>query len=369
MVDAPVAYLVAGGRDVGFPGSSSAGARGSLSPGSSSPRPRSPSSRGSSSVALLAVAIPGPRSSELRAPGAPRRLAPPRPGVHPPAGGSGSAVTACPTANSNDYHLSDVLDPGYLSDRTFRLTAGARAIRRELEGLVSATLGGRVGPVPQAWILVRPVGRASSCSRGAGFAWPPSQRPLGRSPRSAAWRSSTGWRAPPIHFYISVTVDRVVPTVVLAGGAIVTRLLLGRLVTTGGRHPCGACRSPATRPSPGEVAWSPSSPLSAALSWSAARRRPTVHGRAATPNASATLARQLVTQFRQEQALRGLLLPLTATCDGTTPDGLSYTCVISTTRPVGSPADRPHLEREHRLRASPRATGRAASPTRGEALD
>ncbi len=91
--------------------------------------------------------------------------------------------------------------------------------------------------------------------------------------------------------------------------------------------------------------------------------------RAARPNGT-TLARQLVSQFRQEQAFAGYFYPLTATCDETTPDGLAYTCVISTTRPVGSPADRPHLEREHLLR--PRLEQRAAllhRQGRGAGLD
>ena len=129
-----------------------------------------------------------------------------------------------PTANSSDYHLSDVLDPHYLSERTFRLTRGLRAIRREIEGLVTGALGGRVGPVPRAWIFLVPwvaiLVFAARRLRTLVIA-------------TAVWvLAAVGglaivyWVArPAIGFYISVTVERVVPTIVIAGGALTTLLL------------------------------------------------------------------------------------------------------------------------------------------------
>ncbi len=100
-----------------------------------------------------------------------------------------------PTANSSDYHLSDVLDPGYLSDRTFRLTPA--------HGRSGVSSRGSSPPRSEAGSArCRRHGSSSfrglrsSRLRGAGFAWPRSQRACGCSPRSAAWRSSTGWRAP-----------------------------------------------------------------------------------------------------------------------------------------------------------------------------
>jgi hypothetical protein len=238
-----------------------------------------------------------------------------------------------PTANSSDYHLSDVLDPSYLSERTFRLTAGVRAIRRELEELISATLGGRVGPVPQAWILVIPwlavlvlAGRRLRVAAAAAGLWVLA---------ALGGLALIYWMArPPIHFYISVTVERVVPTVVIAGGAIVTLLLGASLLPT---EVAAAAPAPHRVPGAGRGRLAAiAAALCGLVIVALADARPSTD-RARRPDGR-TLARQLVSQFRQEQAFAGYFYPLTATCDGTTPDGLAYSCVVSTTTPVGSPA-------------------------------
>jgi hypothetical protein len=230
-----------------------------------------------------------------------------------------------PTANSSDYHVSDLFDPHYLSERTFRLSHGVRAIRREVEGLVSATLGGRVGPVPSGWILAVPwvavlllAGRRLRVPAVTIAAW---------ALASLGGLAVVYWVArPPIHFYISVTVERVVPTIVIAAG-LVTTLLLGASLAGLGTAAVPR-RSRARIPAIAAV-------VSALVVVALADARPSVD-RSATPSASA-LARQLVSQFRQEQAFAGYFYALGATCDPTTPDGLAFTCVVSTTGPVGSP--------------------------------
>jgi hypothetical protein len=261
-----------------------------------------------------------------------------------------------PTANSSDYHLSDVLDPHYLSERTFRLTRGLRAIRREIEGLAIGALGGRVGPVPRAWIFLVPwvailvlAGRRLRTLAIATVVWVLA---------ALGGLAIVYWVArPAIGFYISVTVERVVPTIVIAGGALTTLLLGASLV-----RPDPAL-GPARRGT--RVPFVVASVCALAVV-ALADARPSVD-RTAAPRSSA-LARQLVTQFRAEQAFAGYFYPVSASCDETTPDGLTYTCVISTTTPVGSPPT--ILTWNVGVSCAPRATNAPRCYTdRGEALD
>jgi hypothetical protein len=136
---------------------------------------------------------------------------------------------------------------------------------------------------------------------------------------------------PPIGFYLAVTLDRVAPTVVLTGAALTTLILGLALAEDTPAVPAGA-DSPARARARLVAVVAVASALVLLL---LADVRPAV-GRSGKPSASA-IRRQLLTQFAQELRFGGYEYNLTASCDGTTPDGLSYLCLISTTKPEGSP--------------------------------
>ena len=233
-----------------------------------------------------------------------------------------------PTANSTDYHLSDVLDPHFLSERTFRLTRALHAIPREVKSLIGHALSGQYGPAVSGWILALPwlavlvlAGRRLRVLAAATFVW--FFGALG-GVALIYWIGRTS-----IDSYIAVTIERVVPTIVITTAALTT-LLLG--LELGTREPT----SPATAPVPARRSRTLGIAAAAAFALAVAGladARPAVD-RGAKPHAAA-LARQLVAQFRQELSVAGYDYDLTGTCDDLAPDGLSYACVVSTTGPVG----------------------------------
>ena len=203
------------------------------------------------------------------------------------------------------------------------------------------------------------VGRRSSSSPGVGFARSRSRRVCGCSPRSAAWRSSTGWRVPPIDFYISVTVERVVPTVVLAGRRSDHAASRASLVAD---RPGAAPARPVDAPSPDAVAGRDPAALSG--SSGRARRRPPLRRtdqrqaerRRRSPGSSSRSSGR--SRRSQGTSTRS---PRRAT--GRRPDGLSYTVRHLDDEAGRLPADRPHLERGVSCVASLDATRRAVTPT------
>jgi len=262
-----------------------------------------------------------------------------------------------PTTNSNDYHLSDVLDPHFLSERTFRLTRALSAVRQQVGELAGDALGahsaeivGFVLVIPWVGVLVL-AGRRARVLAVAAALWV-----VG----ALGGLVVVYWIGrPPINWYLAVTLNRVAPTVVLAGAALTTLMLGVGLAED--PSPAGAI-SPA-RPSGRLVAVVAAAAALAILLL--ADVRPAV-GRSGKPSAAA-IRRQLVTQFGQELRFGGYQYHLSASCDGTTPDGLSYLCLISTTKPEGSPPK--ILQWNVTVTCLPRATsGPRCVTDHGEAL-
>jgi hypothetical protein len=262
-----------------------------------------------------------------------------------------------PTANSTDYHLTDLLDPHYLSQRTVRLTRGLHAISGELQSLVATGSWTRFGPAPSGWLLALPwaavlvlAGRRARTLAVAAALW---------ALASLAGLAVIYWVArPPVGFYINVTIGRVVPTIVIAAAALVT-LVLG-VGLEGPERATVPVRSPWAR----AVAIAVAAGTLAVVALADAR--PGVD-RSGKP-AAVALARQLSTQFTRELASSGYDYSLTTTCDPSSADGLSYTCVVSTATQVGTPLKT--LYWNVAVTCEPRATaGPRCSSDHGEALD
>jgi hypothetical protein len=83
------------------------------------------------------------------------------------------------------------------------------------------------------------------------------------------------------------------------------------------------------------------------------------------------LGRQLVAQFGLELANQGYDYPISAACNGTTPDGLQYLCLVQTTEPVGKEAkDKKVLYWNVNVTCTPAAGDEPRCTTnQGEALD
>ena len=266
-------------------------------------------------------------------------------------------------SNSADYHLSDVFDVHYLGDRTFRLTTSLTALREEAAQLVADGLAGWHVPAVSAWVLALPVilalalaARCRAVLVGAAAAW---------TLCAFAGLAVIYWIGrPEIGWYLWVTVDRIVPTVIVTSGTLVT-LILGLELPGSGAGPEPGTASPgakpATRP---RVATMPLFAAAGALTIAAvADGRPLV-ARTGTVDTGA-LGRELSVQFEQELNSAGYLYPVTASCGGAPSGGLDYLCVVATAEPVRTEV----LHWNVSVNCSPTTSGTPRCSTdRGEAL-
>src|SRR5262249_12051841 len=137
-----------------------------------------------------------------------------------------------------------------------------------------------------------------------------------------------------INWYLGVTLDRVAPSILIAGAALATMLLGLEL---------GAAGSSATEPAPvargGPGAGRrrlvvPVGALAAGMVVVAfSDSRPSLH-RAGSIDPSA-LGRELAVQVGQELASAGYPYLITATCNEASPQGLDFACLAQTRGPVG----------------------------------
>jgi hypothetical protein len=233
------------------------------------------------------------------------------------------------TANKTDYHLSNLFDPHYLSKHAFRLGDSLHAIRTALEHVIGQGMGGWGTDHLSGWVLVVPwIAGAVLLAR---------RRPV-LVAAVAAWLvlSIVGLAVIyfigrlPIEHYLGLTLDRITPTFAIVAGVLIT-LLLG--IELGSRRP------PA-EPAPAHAAASRRTQIAAIAVAAAvtaglvlADSRPALDRGAAIDTGA--LGRELVSQFSLELASLGYYYELSASCNGSTPDGLQYLCLVQTTEPVG----------------------------------
>jgi hypothetical protein len=230
-------------------------------------------------------------------------------------------------SNKTDYHLSDLFDLHYLSKHTYRLEDGLHAIRIAFVKVTGEGLGGWGTGHLGGWALLVPwvvaavlLARRFPVLVAAAVAW------LVLALVGLAVIYFIGRL--PIESYLGLTLDRIVPTFVMVGGVLIT-LLLG--LELGARRaddePAAARAAPARRRQVVAVAAAALAGLAVADSRPALDRSGAID-----PGA---LGRQLVMQFSLELANQGYDYPISAACNGTTPDGLQYLCLVQTTEPVG----------------------------------
>jgi hypothetical protein len=233
------------------------------------------------------------------------------------------------TANKTDYHLTDLLDPHYLSTHTFRLEDGLHAIRLALVNMTGEGLGGWGTGHLGGWVLVVPwvvvavlLARRFTVLVVAVAAW------LVLSIVGLAVIYFIGRL--PIEHYLGLTLDRITPTFVMVAGVLIT-LLLGLELGGRRREPEQVPARAATSRRKKVVAVGAAAAALAALA--VADSRPALdRSGAIDPQA---LGRQLAAQFSLELAAQGYAYPISSACNGTTPDGLQYLCLVQTTEPVG----------------------------------
>jgi hypothetical protein len=233
------------------------------------------------------------------------------------------------TANKTDYHLTDLLDFHYLSTHTFRLEDGLHAIRVALVKVTGEGLGGWGSGHLGGWILVLPwvivavlLARRYPVLVVAVAAW------LVLSIVGLAVIYFIGRL--PIEHYLGLTLDRITPTFVMVAGVLIT-LLLGLGLGGGRREPEPAPAHATSSRRRQVVAIGAAAAALAGLT--VADSRPGLDHSAAID--AHALGTQLVAQFSLELASQGYAYPISAACNGTTPDGLQYLCLVQTTEPVG----------------------------------
>jgi hypothetical protein len=234
--------------------------------------------------------------------------------------------------NSGDYHLSDVLDPHFLSDRSHRLSRVLTWYRWESKGLLSGLFGGWPVPASSGWLLVVPLALAFVLAARR-------HRLLGVAAAGWVVAALAGlaviyWIGrPPINWYLHVSLDRVAPTILITGAALATMLLgleLGRghateMVAVPRGILVGRRRSLVV--SLGAVA-------AALVVVALADSRPGVHRTGAIDKAG--LARELTAQVTQELDSGGYLYHITSTCHQASATGLEFLCLAQTTTAVGN---------------------------------
>jgi hypothetical protein len=114
-------------------------------------------------------------------------------------------------------------------------------------------------------------------------------------------------------------------------GAVLTTLIVGLELESRSRAPAPAAARAMSSTSRKLVVLGVAAALLAGLA--VADSRPALNRAAGIDNRA--LARQLVAQFTLELSDQGYLYVLSASCNGTTPDGLQYLCLVQTTEPVG----------------------------------
>jgi hypothetical protein len=232
------------------------------------------------------------------------------------------------TANKTDYHVSDLFDLHYLSAHTYRFHNGFLAIRQSFERAYDQVMSGWGTGGLRGWMFL--VLWAAAILLARRF------RVLAAA--AAAWVlfSILGlaviyWIGRiPIGHYIGLTVDRITPTFVTVG-AVLTTLIVGLELGSRSRAPAPAAARAMSSTSRKLVVLGVAAALLAGLA--VADSRPALNRAAGIDNRA--LARQLVAQFTLELSDQGYLYVLSASCNGTTPDGLQYLCLVQTTEPVG----------------------------------
>jgi hypothetical protein len=237
-------------------------------------------------------------------------------------------------ANSGDYHLSDVFNLHFLSERSYRLGLTLSAFGTEVDRLAAGAFSGWHVPGLPGWVLLLPLGLALALSgrrhdllAGAGAAWALCAF-AGLAVIYWIGRPALGW-------YINVTLDRVAPTIAVAAVAVATLVLgleLGEHAERMSSEPKAAPRArlPHLR---GRMVFALSAALAALVVLALADSRPGV-ARTGTVDPAA-LGRELTAQFKGELASAGYLYPLKTQCTASQPGGLDYLCLVSTLGPVG----------------------------------
>ena len=231
-------------------------------------------------------------------------------------------------ANSADYHVSDVFDPGYLSARAFRLTRTLTAYRSAGDWFVSRVFAGSHVPRVNGWVLVVPLVVASAVA---------GRRHRLLAAAAAAWvvfalagLAVVYWIGRPgITWYLSVTLIRVGGTIVIVGMALATMLLALELGAGDRSAPAPAVRRHEKVLDLGGLA-------AALLVLVLADSRPSVRRTGSIDTAA--LGRELTVQFGKELASAGYRYPITTACKEAAPGGLDFICPTQTIGPVGTPS-------------------------------
>jgi hypothetical protein len=235
------------------------------------------------------------------------------------------------TRNSGDYHLSDVFDPHFLSDRASRLSRTLTWYRWEGKTLLSGLFGG--WPVPASgWLLVVPLAvafvLASRRNRLLGVA------AAGWVVAALAGLAVIYWIGrPPINWYLHVSLDRVAPSILIAGAALATMLLGLELGRSGHATEMVAVPRGILAGRRRGLAAALGAVVAALAVVALADSRPGVHRTGAIDEAG--LARELTRQVTQELNSGGYPYHITSACHPASATGLQFLCLAQTTSAVG----------------------------------